>query len=583
VNPLFSVVIVAWRKPEVTRRCLESLDAAFGDRLGRDVELVLVDNGCPDGNGELFDSWGDRATVVHLPENRFYAGGNNAGARAASGRVLILLNNDTQVPAGSLETLAEQALDADVGAVGCRLVYPHGPVQHGGFGWRRDRGGGLQTFHFFHHEAGDLPAAAASYDLDAVTAACLAMRRELFLELGGFDEAYVNGCEDLDLCVKARLAGYRVVYRGDAPVIHDESVTVALTDKDYANDPTRDLFDSRWGHLVDDDSDTLARIFDARFAPRADVPGHPPDAAGGSALSVEGAVGGLAPEAAEARALLTLLEGAGVAPAARDWAPTWIVPSVADADLERLERAQSRPRRPGAAVVHVPSGGRPASPPGVAAVRLATLPDALPAGAAVWPASPALEAELVRRGVPGADAAWFPPVIPPSPVGPGGGGVLALLPSHDLAACEAVLAALRAVGDVPIRLVPTVASPVLEGLVHECLPAADLLAPVSCEGRWRSLAMDADAAVCLDGDPYDRRALIAAAAGALPVGREDGPAAAVLGDRLARLDALAPSLAGAGRRDERAAAVAAACGPEGALERVGELLRAGGAGGRLAA
>jgi hypothetical protein len=120
-----------------------------------------------------------------------------------------------------------------------------------------------------------------------------------------------------------------------------------------------------------------------------------------------------------------------------------------------------------------------------------------------------------------------------------------------------------------------VTSPLVERFASERLPGAELLGPVSGEGRWRSLAMDADVVVCVDAaDPYDRRALVAAAAGAVPVGREDGPAAAVLGDDLLPLQSLESALDASAAREQRAARVADACSPERALERVGELLRA---------
>src|ERR1051325_4190503 len=120
--PSLSIVIVCFGKREVTERCLATVDAAFGERLGGDVELVLVDNGSPDDTPELLSSWSDRATVILGEENLNYAGGNNVGARAATGRILVLLNNDTEVFPGVLDELAAQALEPGVAIVGCRLL-----------------------------------------------------------------------------------------------------------------------------------------------------------------------------------------------------------------------------------------------------------------------------------------------------------------------------------------------------------------------------------------------------------------------------------------------------------------------------
>src|SRR4051794_10195188 len=171
-----SVIVVAYGQRDLTERCLASLE-------GLDVELVLVDNASPDSTAELFADWRNRARVVLLPENTNFAGGYNAGARMATGDVLVMLNSDTEVQPGAIERLVESAADEEIGAVGARLVYPGGAIQHAGWGWLGECG-----YHYFHHEPGNLPQAGAVYELEAVTGACLAIRRELFLELGGFDE-----------------------------------------------------------------------------------------------------------------------------------------------------------------------------------------------------------------------------------------------------------------------------------------------------------------------------------------------------------------------------------------------------------
>ena len=135
--PRFSIVVVCHGRREVTERCLQSLEVAFGDRLGSEVELVLVDNASPDDTADLLRTWKDRATVIVLDENRNFGGGNNVGARAAKGEAIVLLNNDTVVSAGSLDELALQALESGVGIAGCRLLYPDGTLQHAGYAWWR--------------------------------------------------------------------------------------------------------------------------------------------------------------------------------------------------------------------------------------------------------------------------------------------------------------------------------------------------------------------------------------------------------------------------------------------------------------
>ncbi len=162
--------------------------------------------------------------MILLEENRNYAGGNNAGARAARGEVLVLLNNDTEVAGrASLDALAaagasSPASGSPAAACSIRTARSSTAGARGGAAPT----GSCATFHLFRHEAGDLPAACATFDCDILTGACLAVRRDLFEELSGFDETFVNGWEDTDLCVRARLAGHRVVYRGDLAIVHAE-------------------------------------------------------------------------------------------------------------------------------------------------------------------------------------------------------------------------------------------------------------------------------------------------------------------------------------------------------------------------
>ena len=577
--PRLSVVVVAYGKREVTQRCLETLDAAFGPRLGRDVELVLVDNASPDDTRELLAAYSDRARVVLLDENRNYAGGNNEGARVARGEMLVLLNNDTEVGPGALEALADQALEPGVGIVGARLLYPDGTIQHGGCAWWRAPDRMVRPFHLFRHEAGDLPAAGAIFDCDFVTAACIAIRRELFLELGGFDEQFVNGWEDVDLCVRARLSGQRVVYRGDVSLTHAEAATRTSA---HDEGPNERLFAARYGDVLEEDSERLEAQFDAS-GPIFGWLSHPARQPGGSAVSVEGEVTGLAPESAEARALLAALEAAGLEPAARDWQPIAVTPRLSHEEWAPVVRGRGRPKRVGATVLQTPVGSLGVVDRSVGGiVRVASAPDVdLSFAAAVWAASPTLADELITGGLRANRVELVLPPVPALPVGPGGGGVLALLPAHDLLRCRELLISLAGAG-LPVRLLPNVGAESMAALAAELLPDAELLSPIASELRYAALTLDSDVVVCADPrEPFERRALIAAATGAAPLHLPAGPAAAVLGSALAVAPsadarafrtALVAALEAAPQRAQRAAAVQDACGQERLAARLPELL-----------
>jgi hypothetical protein len=400
----------------------------------------------------------------------------------------------------------------------------------------------------------------------------------VFEELGGWDEAFVNGAEDVDLCIKARIAGHRVVYRGDAHVLHDEGMA---TKGAYGRDGNLELLHSRYGGMMDDDSDRIASLFDARFNHLADggvaAPEPPAD------LAVDGQVSGLAPEAFEARAWIAGLEAAGAMTSARDWASAWIVPRLTDAEWRPVLSARVRPRSATARILHVSTGSHCAVPPGVAIVRAGERPAALPEGAVVWAASPSLVDAFVDAGVPRSQVRYLPPPIAPAAPGGGGEGVLALLPAHDLPACDAQLSALATVATgMRLRLLPSVASSPLLDLVAERAPGAELLTPVTSELRLQALARDCDVVVDLDrSEVFGRRALSAAAAGAAVVTVEGGAAAAVLGDLAAPGDghdadsaryAIEAALARAAERTQRSARVAETCAPA----VVTELAAAGG-------
>lgn len=573
-RPLFSIVIVTYGKRAVTERCLETLDAAFGERLGDDVELVLVDNASPDDTPDLLRAWEDRAKVILLEENLNYAGGNNVGARAATGEVLVLLNNDTEVTSGALDELAAAALEPGVGIAGCRLLYPDGTIQHGGCAWWSGPDGIVRPFHLFRYEAGDLPAACTTFDCDIVTAACITIRRSLFEEFGGFDEAFVNGWEDTDLCVRARLGGQRVVYRGDIAIVHAEGMTRGRASNEAANERQ---FAARYNHLLGEDTERLEALFDAA-GPHMGLPTHPANLPVGSEISVEGEVTGLAPESAEARALLWALEVAELRPATRDWQPTSTLPRFTEHEWAPVQRGRLRALRRDALTLHAPVGRLGALEAHERSIlRLAELPERDVSGAAaVWAASHALAEQLVAAGHDPERVEVLHPVVADLPLGTGGEGVLALLPAHDPALCEELLRGLAELPEsVPVRLLPSVATEPLAALAAARLPRAEVLAPVTSEERFAALAAEADVAVCVDPrDRFERRALLAARTGATVVHLPGGVAEEILSAEHAYdggSGVLQAALAAPVAREETAEKVRGACGPA-SLLRLRELI-----------
>ncbi len=221
-----SIIIPVYDKLELTRACVASL---LRETSEASFEIVVVDNGSTDGTGQWLagEAAAGRLRIVAPGKNLGFAAGCNAGAEAAGGRHLLFLNNDTEVTSGWLDPLVMTLdRDPDVHAVGSKLLYPDGSIQHGGVALVAAERGPLtmlEGIHLGHHKPADFAGANHPQRLQAVSAALMAVRRDVFEELGGFDTSYWNGNEDLDLCLRMGERGGLVVYRPESVVVHHES------------------------------------------------------------------------------------------------------------------------------------------------------------------------------------------------------------------------------------------------------------------------------------------------------------------------------------------------------------------------
>jgi len=256
-EPLVSIVIPSKNAYEVVRRCVESI---YATTSYESFEVVLVDTGSDDP--DVLRWYADVAArhasfrVVEWPERPFsYAASCNAGAAAARGEILVMLNNDTEVlQANWLDVLIGEAQRPEVGIVGCLLLYPDRlTVQHAGIGL------GIKTV------AGN---SLSGLRLDgrltrtqelmlwtrrattAVTGACFAVRRTTYEEVGGFDPELRITFNDVDLCLRVADLGYRIVYTPDVRLLHHESKTIAPS-RDWTElFAAADLFRSRWAEVI---------------------------------------------------------------------------------------------------------------------------------------------------------------------------------------------------------------------------------------------------------------------------------------------------------------------------------------------
>jgi GT2 family glycosyltransferase len=185
-------------------------------------EVIVVDDASTDATPTVLAGYGDAISTVRIARNGGYANACNEGARLAQGEQLVFLNNDTEPQPGWLEALMRHADENPAGAVvGAKLVYPTGAVQHAGVVFGQDG----YPHNLYAGLPADHPAVSRSRRLQAVTGACMLVRRQAFEDAGGFDTGFVNSLEDVDLCLRIGEAGGEVHYCHAAVVTHMESAS----------------------------------------------------------------------------------------------------------------------------------------------------------------------------------------------------------------------------------------------------------------------------------------------------------------------------------------------------------------------
>ncbi|HEX2638093.1 MAG TPA: glycosyltransferase family 2 protein [Gemmatimonadales bacterium] len=216
--PTASVVIVNWNGRQLLPECLESVRS----QTFRDFEVILVDNGSTDGSVEWVRAEYPEVRILALPTNQGFCGGNNVGIRAATAEYIVLLNNDTEVEPEWLGELVRH-IDGDASIAACdsKILYFD----------RRDTiwsAGATYTIAGSAEWRGqgrkDWEITEPAEVFTAVACSAIYARRVLN-EIGGLDEDFFAGYEDVDWSFRARLRGYRIVNVPSSRVYHKVSVT----------------------------------------------------------------------------------------------------------------------------------------------------------------------------------------------------------------------------------------------------------------------------------------------------------------------------------------------------------------------
>lgn len=252
-NTKVSIVVLVLNNTHMTLRCLDSI---FRADTTVEYEVIVVDNGSHYPTVKALTQYKlqhPEIKLVLIDQNLNFSLGNNIGFRAASGDVCVFLNNDTYVTDGWLDQLTRPLRTKSIGAVQPLLLYPDDTVQCAGivFSNKSPLGYGIYV---------GKPARSRlvkkSRKMQAVTGACLAIRSKDFAVLHGFDVNFVNGQEDVDLCLRLLETGrYTSNYvEVGAKVYHDESRTPGRGKRVAFN---REVFVRRWAGRIKPDDERL--------------------------------------------------------------------------------------------------------------------------------------------------------------------------------------------------------------------------------------------------------------------------------------------------------------------------------------
>lgn len=256
LNGRILVVIPTRDAADMLRACVDSLIAKAAEP--ERVELLIVDNRSQDAaTAALLADWAasGRARVVTHDEPFNWARINNRAVAGLDAAMLVFANNDVEALSSGWDARLRQTLARpEIGLVGARLLYPDGTLQHAGVVLGRGEGRPIhEGLHSRPGEPGPLARWIRPRAVAAVTGAFMAVRREVFELLGGFDEGLAVGYNDMDLCLKARAQGLRVLYDPALVLTHHESKTRGFNDGGertrWDDDELTDLH-RRWGQAL---------------------------------------------------------------------------------------------------------------------------------------------------------------------------------------------------------------------------------------------------------------------------------------------------------------------------------------------
>jgi FkbM family methyltransferase len=222
---LASIVIPVHNNYEFTKTCIDSI-FEIGSKYK--FEVIVIDNASDELTANYLRELAsaNKIILIRNDDNLAYSIVNNQGAFLAKGEYLVFLNNDTNVTSKWLDNIIDQfEFNSEIGVQGAKLIYGSGIIQHAGVVYGKYIRNVITHYHIYINCFADCERVNKSREYQMVTGALLCVRKSIFDRIGGFDERYYFGHEDLDLCMNVRLLGYKVWYNADSVVYHYESRT----------------------------------------------------------------------------------------------------------------------------------------------------------------------------------------------------------------------------------------------------------------------------------------------------------------------------------------------------------------------
>jgi len=227
-NPLLSIIIVNWNAKEYLLGCLKSI---FDRKLSFIFEVIVVDNCSSDGSPEMVEVSFPSVKLIKSSVNLGFAGGNDLAVKLAGGRYCLFINPDVIVLDDCIEVVLSKIRACNIiGAIGCQVLNENGTIQktcaryfptvkrkfldhvllHN---YWPERFRGLGEYYRFIHYSNDM-------EVECLSGCFMLVPNVILKELGGFSTKYFMYAEDIDLCLRLRLAGYTVYYTSAAKIIH---------------------------------------------------------------------------------------------------------------------------------------------------------------------------------------------------------------------------------------------------------------------------------------------------------------------------------------------------------------------------